>query len=77
VAPVLFSISHVYTLMHFAMLATKARHFDDELTGELRSADDIKDQVRWLLPINTFVQFLAGPKYIREGFLQPLLHLTV
>lgn len=76
VAPVLFLISHVYTLMHFSMLAMKARHFDDELTAELHGAEDIKDRVRWLLPINLFVQFLAGPEYNRKGFLEPLLQLT-
>jgi len=32
--------------------------------------------VRWLLPINIFVQFLAGPTYIPEGFFQALLHAT-
>ncbi|MGH6839992.1 MAG: pentapeptide repeat-containing protein [Methylocella sp.] len=77
-APILFAISHVYTLMHFAMLATKARRFDDELTGELRGkvdAENLKDRVRWLLPSNIFVQFLAGPEYIRKGVLEPLLQL--
>ena len=34
-APILFVILHVYTLMHFAMLAMKARRFDNELTSEL------------------------------------------
>ncbi|MGH6858330.1 MAG: pentapeptide repeat-containing protein, partial [Methylocella sp.] len=66
-APILFLISHVYALAHFAMVAMKARYFDDELAARLRDEDDIKERVRWLLPSSVFVQFLAGPSYIRKG----------
>jgi uncharacterized protein YjbI with pentapeptide repeats len=66
-APVLFIVSHAYTLMHFVMLAAKVGVFDAELKRQLPAEPDAEEGIRRQLPSNIFVQFLAGPKDIREG----------
>lgn len=72
-APILFIVSHGYTLMHFVMLAAKVGVFNDELNKQLPAATDAQEGIRRQLPSNIFVQFLAGPKDIREGKLGLLL----
>ena len=66
-APILFIVSHAYTLVHFVLLAAKAGRFSDELYAQLGDAADTREGLRRQLPSNIFVQFLAGPKDIREG----------
>jgi hypothetical protein len=88
-APVLFVVSHAYTLMHFVLLAAKVGAYNTELArqvsepgmlpantqhGEgLHDHREIRRGLRRQLPSNIFVQFLAGPLDIREGGLGWLL----
>ncbi|HUI19819.1 MAG TPA: pentapeptide repeat-containing protein [Methylocella sp.] len=73
-APILFIISHAYTLVHFVMLGAKARMFHDELFKQLPDAPDTREGLRRQLPSNIFVQFLAGPEDIRKGGLGLILN---
>src|ERR1700730_14978947 len=41
-APILFIVSHAYTLVHFIMLAAKVGAFDAELTRQLPNAPDTR-----------------------------------
>ncbi len=70
-APILFLIVHAYVLAHFAMLSDKAKAFHDRLTAkvtaEIENDHAIREGLRQQLPINVFVQFLAGPTNIRES----------
>jgi hypothetical protein len=88
-APVLFVVSHAYTLMHFVLLASKVGAYNTELTKQIPEPDptsangregahtldhrEIRRGLRRQLPSNIFVQFLAGPLDIREGGLGWLL----
>lgn len=88
-APILFVISHAYTLMYFVLLAAKAGTFNAILEKKIPDPDamparDISPEraaelretrlgLRRQLPSNTFVQFLAGPRDIRDGGLGLLL----
>jgi uncharacterized protein YjbI with pentapeptide repeats len=71
-APILFLIVHAYVLAHFAMLADKAKVFHEKLKAKICSHDS-REGLRRQLPINVFVQFLAGPSNIREGLFSLLL----
>ena len=75
-APILLLISHAYTMAHFALLAEKAKGFHLQLRKTIDARDDahdIREGWRRQLPINMFVQFLAGPEDIREGMFSVLL----
>jgi len=88
-APVIFVVSHAYTLMHFVLLASKVGIYNRELERQVRkpvaapgrtSADEdereaheVRSCLRGQLPSNIFVQFLAGPLDVREGGLGWLL----
>ena len=72
-APILFIVSHAYTLVHFVMLAAKAGAFDAELKRQRPNAPETREGLRRDLPSNIFVQFLAGPEDIREGGLGLIL----
>ena len=72
-APIVFIVSHAYTLVHFVMLGAKAGVFHDELFKQLPDAPDAREGLRRQLPSNIFVQFLAGPRDIREGGLGLIL----
>lgn len=88
-APVLFVVSHAYTLMHFVLLAAKVGAYNAELAKQIPEPDaigtkasagkhvhdhrEIRRGLRRQLPSNIFVQFLAGPLDIREGGLGWLL----
>jgi uncharacterized protein YjbI with pentapeptide repeats len=72
-APILFIVSHAYTLVHFVMLGAKVGVFDAELHAQLGNAPETRDGLRRQLPSNIFVQFLAGPRDIRDGGLGWLL----
>jgi hypothetical protein len=74
-APLLFLITHAYTLVHFVLLAKKAGRFHNELrkqipdSSENPKAADMRTALQRQLPSNVFVQFLAGPDDIRDrGF---------
>jgi hypothetical protein len=66
--PLLFLIVHWYTLLHFAMLAGKVGAFHTELEDQI-SDDETRARLRRQLPTNIFVQFLAGPRDLRDGLL--------
>ena len=84
-APILFVISHAYTLMHFVLLAAKVGTFNAELrkkipdpnpnaaptedisSGRAAELRETRLGLRRQLPSNIFVQFLAGPRDIRDG----------
>jgi uncharacterized protein YjbI with pentapeptide repeats len=66
-APIVFIVSHAYTLVHFVMLAAKVGVFDAELRKQVRDAPETREGLRWQLPTNIFVQILAGPARLREG----------
>jgi hypothetical protein len=72
-APIIFIISHAYTLVYFVMLGAKVGVFDTELRAQLRDAPETREGLRRQLPSNIFVQFLAGPGDIREGGLGLIL----
>ena len=48
------------------MLSDKVRAFDRALREQIDDAE-IRTQLRRQLPSNIFVQFLAGPREIRDG----------
>src|SRR3984957_7154484 len=62
-APVLFIIMHAYALVHLVMLTKKAKRFHHKNDGKNERAENL----RWQLPSNIFIQFLAGPADIRSG----------
>src|SRR5271165_3453410 len=72
-APILFLIVHAYTLVHLVMLTDKAKRFDEELRDQVGDENAaVRDSLRRQLPSNVFIQFLAGPRDVREsafGFL--------
>ncbi|WP_051335625.1 pentapeptide repeat-containing protein [Methylocapsa acidiphila] len=74
-APILFVIAHAYTLMHFALLAGKIGAYHALLKEKLpdEASAETRDGLRRQLPSNIFVQFLAGPREIRDGGLGRLL----
>ncbi|HXN88325.1 MAG TPA: hypothetical protein VN890_03055, partial [Methylocella sp.] len=72
-APILFIVSHAYTLVHFVMLGAKVGVYDKELRAQLGDARETRDGLRRQLPSNIFVQFLAGPGDIRKGGLGLIL----
>jgi hypothetical protein len=72
-APILFIVSHAYTLVHFVMLGAKAGVYDAELRARLPDAPETREGLRRQLPSNIFVQFLAGPGDIRKGGLGLIL----
>lgn len=71
-APIILVISHAYTMAHFSLLADKARLFHESLRNKIVD-HDIREARRQQLPINMFVQFLAGPRHIRKGPFSGLL----
>ena len=70
--PALFLVVHAYVLQHFVLLASKAGIFDAQLRAQIDDAE-VRARLRRQLPINIFVQFLAGPREVREGWLGFLL----
>jgi uncharacterized protein YjbI with pentapeptide repeats len=72
--PPLFVIVHAYTLLHFTLLAGKVRDFDAALRQQIGDVDT-QARLRRQLPINIFVQFLAGPREARTGGIGWLLRL--
>jgi uncharacterized protein YjbI with pentapeptide repeats len=72
--PILFLIVHTYVLVHFVLLAQKIRFLDAAL-HEFVASPEKRGSIRRQLPSNTFVQVLAGPREVRNGFLGILLWL--
>jgi uncharacterized protein YjbI with pentapeptide repeats len=87
-APALFLITHVYTLVNLALLAAKIGVFNIALESRLRESSTASGEIiigsaaelgetdkvlRRQLPSNIFVQLLAGPTDTREGGLGVML----
>lgn len=72
-APIVFIVSHAYTLVHFVMLAAKIEVYEAELDRQLGADQDTMESLRWQLPSNIFVQILAGPARLRKGWFGSLL----
>jgi uncharacterized protein YjbI with pentapeptide repeats len=72
--PALFLIIHVYVLLHFVMLSAKVRVFDVQLRAQIDDRE-VRARLRRQLPSNIFVQFLAGPRELRDGIMGFLLWL--
>ncbi len=72
--PVLFLIVHAYVLLHFVMFAGKVAAFDAALRAQIPDLT-VRTQLRRQLPSNIFIQFLAGPRDIRDGLTGLLLWL--
>jgi uncharacterized protein YjbI with pentapeptide repeats len=72
--PALFLVVHAYVLLHFVLLSSKAGVFDAQLRAQIDDGE-VRTQLRRQLPINIFVQFLAGPREVRQGPLGFLLRL--
>ena len=79
-APILFLITHAYTLVHFVLLAAKAKRFHAQLKAQIKDENTpdaavLREGLRGQLPSNIFVQFLAGPRELREGLFGRFLAL--
>ncbi len=74
VGPILFLIVHAYVLLHFVLLAGKIGVFHSELQAQVDD-EDLRSRLRRQLPSNTFAQFLAGPREVREGIVGFVLRL--
>jgi uncharacterized protein YjbI with pentapeptide repeats/outer membrane protein OmpA-like peptidoglycan-associated protein len=61
-------VTHAYTLLHFMLLGAKAKRFDVELRRQV-TAPEVREGLRWQLPSDIFVEFLAGPREVRHGWL--------
>jgi hypothetical protein len=73
-APILFLVVHAYTLVHLVMLTDKAKHFDTVLRKQIGDENvEVRDSLRRQLPSNIFIQFLAGPRDVRESWFGWLL----
>jgi uncharacterized protein YjbI with pentapeptide repeats len=73
-APLLFVITHAYTLVNLALLADRVRQFHQKIGDQfaadpalLPRASGIQSALTRQLPSNIFVQFLGGPEDIRKG----------
>jgi uncharacterized protein YjbI with pentapeptide repeats len=73
--PALFLIIHAYVLLHFVMLADKVSAFDGQLRVQIKDDPELRTRLRRQLPNNIFVQFLAGPREVRNGLIGLLLWL--
>jgi hypothetical protein len=73
--PLLFLIVHSYVLLHFVLLSSKTGVFDTQLQAEIHDDAARVQLLRRQLPINIFVQFLAGPVEVRHGVVGSLLRL--
>jgi hypothetical protein len=62
-APLLFLLTHAYTLVHLVLGANRVTQFNEELRASR------EDPLLWRrqLPSNIFVQFLGAPEHDRYG----------
>src|SRR5438132_2868389 len=70
--PLVFLVVHAYVLLHFLLLAGKVGAFHAEPQKQV-AEDTKRAQLRRQLPGNIFVQFLSGPREVREGIVGFLL----
>ncbi|WP_424361220.1 pentapeptide repeat-containing protein [Methylocystis parvus] len=86
-APLIFLVSHAYTMAHFVILSEKAKRFHRLLLAQIEGrqndakseeeAREVRAGLRLQLPSNIFVQFLAGPDEMRSGAFGLLLKTVV
>src|SRR5271170_6906459 len=82
-APLLFVITHAYTLVNLALLADRVKQFHNELRDQLADpalasrASEIRAALARQLPSNIFVRFLGGPDEIRNGPFGALLAIIL
>jgi hypothetical protein len=74
--PLLFLIVHGYTLVHFRLFAGKVGAFESQFEVKICN-EDTRAGLSRQLPINIFVQFLAGPPEARTGPIRAMLNLTI
>jgi hypothetical protein len=72
--PALLLIVHIYVLVHFVMFADRVGVFNGQLQAQIDDPE-LRTRRRLQLPLNIFVQMLAGPGYVRCGVLGWLLRL--
>jgi uncharacterized protein YjbI with pentapeptide repeats len=70
--PLLFIVLHAYVLLHFALLADKVGVFHVELVTQIKD-HDTRRRLRRQLPSNIFVQYLAGPRDVRDSIMGLML----
>jgi hypothetical protein len=70
--PLVFLVVRAYVLLHFLLLAGKVGGFHAELQRQVPQ-DEKRALLRRQLPSNIFVQFLGGPREVREGIVGFLL----
>jgi uncharacterized protein YjbI with pentapeptide repeats len=70
--PLIFLVLHAFVLLHFVLLSTKIEAFNKCVASHL-SEENRQITARLQLPNNIFVQFLAGPRFIRTGAVGVLL----
>jgi uncharacterized protein YjbI with pentapeptide repeats len=70
--PLLFIILQAYVLLHFALLADKVGVFHIELVTQIKD-HDTRRRLRRQLPSNIFVQYLAGPRDVRDSVMGLML----
>jgi hypothetical protein len=75
--PYLLIVIHAYVLLHFCLFAHKVRAFHKQLDtqGLDANSQDVGDRLRLRLPINIFIQLLAGLAYVRRGVISLFLRL--
>src|SRR6516165_9038468 len=61
--PALLLIVHTYVLVHFVMFADRVGVFDGQLQAQIDDPE-LRTRRRLQLPLNIFVQMLAGPRYV-------------
>lgn len=66
VAPFIFIIFHFYLLLQLVVLAEKIRRLNGVIAAA-RLSEELRHNLRLLLPNDLLVQFLAGPRKRREG----------
>lgn len=74
VGPLILLLIHAYILLHFVLLASKIAVFHAELQRQIED-EQVRTKLRRQLPSNLFIQFLAGPHDVREGFLGTMLKI--
>lgn len=73
VGPLILLLIHAYVILHFVLLAGKIGVFHAELQNQVAD-EGVQTNLRKQLPSNIFIQFLAGPRDIREGIIGTMLN---
>jgi uncharacterized protein YjbI with pentapeptide repeats len=73
-APAILMVVHVYALLNLVILGGKVREFGRALAALDLSPDSAAAEQK-RLPVNFFVQWLAGPPGVRGGVVGILLHM--